>query len=64
MGLYIICKPEHGHNQLTKHLALRGAENVQTFCGVILKSERPSGALFTNSGLPNFNYKHKIEGLF
>ena len=47
----------------TGHLAPCGAKNVQAFCGVILKSERPSGALFTNSGPPFFNYKHKIEGL-
>ena len=36
----------------TGHLTPCGAKNMQAFCGVILKSERPSGALFTNSGPP------------
>ena len=36
----------------TGHLAPCGAKNMQAFCGVILKSERPTGALFTNSGPP------------
>ena len=46
-----------------KHLAPRGAKNEQAFSGVILKSERPSGPLFTRSGPPFFTFEHKIEAL-
>ena len=45
------------------HLAPRGAKNEQAFSGVILKSERPSGPLFTRSGPPFFTFEHKIEAL-
>ena len=45
------------------HLAPRGAKNEQAFSGVILKSERPSGPLFTRSGPPFFTFQHKIEAL-
>ena len=50
-------------NTHVAHIAPRGAKKEEAFCGVISKSERPSGALFTNSGPHIFNYKHKIEGL-
>jgi len=45
------------------HIAPRGAKKEQAFGGVILKSERPSGALFTNSGPPFFTVESKIEVL-
>ena len=45
------------------HIAPRGAKKEEAFCGVILKSERPSGALFTNSGPPFFTVESKIEVL-
>ena len=48
---------------LTSHPAPRGAKNEQAFSGVILKSERPSGPLFTRSGPPFFTFEHKIEAL-
>ena len=41
---------------LEGHLAPRGAKNEQAFSGVILKSERPSGPLFTRSGPPFFYF--------
>ena len=45
------------------HIAPRGAKKEEAFGGVILKSERPSGALFTNSGPPFFTVESKIEVL-
>ena len=45
------------------HIAPRGAKKEEAFCGVILKSERPSGALFTNSGPPFFTVESRIEVL-
>ena len=45
------------------HIAPRGAKKEEGFGGVILKSERPSGALFTNSGPPFFTVESKIEVL-
>ena len=45
------------------HTAPRGAKKEEAFGGVILKSERPSGALFTNSGPPFFTVESKIEVL-
>ena len=39
------------------------AKKEEAFGGVILKSERPSGALFTNSGPPFFTVESKIEVL-
>ena len=47
----------------TVHIAPRGAKKEEAFCGVILKSERPSEALFTNSGPPFFTVESKIEVL-
>ena len=47
----------------TYHIAPRGAKKEEAFGGVILKSERPSGALFTNSGPPFFTVESKIEVL-
>ena len=47
----------------TRHIAPRGAKKEEAFGGVILKSERPSGALFTNSGPPFFTVESKIEVL-
>ena len=47
----------------TLHIAPRGAKKEEAFGGVILKSERPSGALFTNSGPPFFTVESKIEVL-
>ena len=47
----------------TPHIAPRGAKKEEAFGGVILKSERPSGALFTNSGPPFFTVESKIEVL-
>ena len=47
----------------TGHIAPRGAKKEEAFGGVILKSERPSGALFTNSGPPFFTVESKIEVL-
>ena len=46
-----------------RHIAPRGAKKEEAFGGVILKSERPSGALFTNSGPPFFTVDSKIEVL-
>ena len=46
-----------------RHIAPRGAKKEEAFGGVILKSERPSGALFTNSGPPFFTVESKIEVL-
>jgi len=48
---------------LPGHIAPRGAKKEEAFGGVILKSERPSGALFTNSGPPFFTVESKIEVL-
>ena len=48
---------------LWPHIAPRGAKKEEAFGGVILKSERPSGALFTNSGPPFFTVESKIEVL-
>ena len=48
---------------LPPHIAPRGAKKEEAFGGVILKSERPSGALFTNSGPPFFTVESKIEVL-
>ena len=48
---------------VTEHIAPRGAKKEEAFGGVILKSERPSGALFTNSGPPFFTVESKIEVL-
>ena len=48
---------------VTLHIAPRGAKKEEAFGGVILKSERPSGALFTNSGPPFFTVESKIEVL-
>ena len=48
---------------VTTHIAPRGAKKEEAFGGVILKSERPSGALFTNSGPPFFTVESKIEVL-
>ena len=45
------------------HIAPRGAKKEEAFGGVILKSERPSGALFTNSGPPFFTVESRIEVL-
>ena len=50
-------------NSLAAHIAPRGAKKEEAFGGVILKSERPSGALFTNSGPPFFTVESKIEVL-
>jgi len=50
-------------NLVTLHIAPRGAKKEEAFGGVILKSERPSGALFTNSGPPFFTVESKIEVL-
>ena len=47
----------------TDHLAPHGAKNEQAFSGVIVKSERPSGPLFSRSGHPVFTFGHKIETL-
>ena len=47
----------------TDHLAPHGAKNEQAFSGVIVKSERPSGPLFSRSGPPVFTFGHKIEAL-
>ena len=47
----------------TTHIAPRGAKKEEAFGGVILKSERPSGALFTNSGPPFSTVESKIEVL-
>ena len=52
------------HDALLRgHIAPRGAKKEEAFGGVILKSERPSGALFTNSGPPFFTVESKIEVL-
>ena len=56
------CKKKSVFTQTT-HIAPRGAKKEEAFCGVILKSERPSGALFTNSGPPFFTVESKIEVL-
>ena len=50
-------------NTHVAHIAPRGAKKEEAFCGVISKSERPSGALFTNSGPPFFTVESKIEVL-
>ena len=56
------CKKKSVFTQTT-HIAPRGAKKEEGFGGVILKSERPSGALFTNSGPPFFTVESKIEVL-
>ena len=50
-------------SQVPEHIAPHGAKKEEAFGGVILKSERPSGALFTNSGPPFFTVESKIEVL-
>ena len=59
----VLCMCTLSHNQPTSHIAPRGAKKEEAFGGVILKSERPSGALFTNSGPPFFTVESKIEVL-
>ena len=61
-----LARPSTKANQgtrATQHIAPRGAKKEEAFGGVILKSERPSGALFTNSGPPFFTVESKIEVL-
>ena len=55
-----LLKDGHHHPD---HFAPRGAKKEEAFWGVILKSERPSGALFTNSGPPFFTVESRIEVL-
>ena len=57
------CAIPRGLIRDTTHIAPRGAKKEEAFGGVILKSERPSGALFTNSGPPFFTVESKIEVL-
>ena len=60
------CNADEMEGKSTKaiaHIAPRGAKKEEAFCGVILKSERPSGALFKNSGPPFFTVESKIEVL-
>ena len=62
-GLPTIRAPRSGQPVVAAHIAPRGAKKEEAFGGVILKSERPSGALFTNSGPPFFTVESKIEVL-
>ena len=59
----ILLDPDLVLPRLLRHIAPRGAKKEEAFGGVILKSERPSGALFTNSGPPFFTVESKIEVL-
>ena len=51
IGVILSTKPLVGCTSAwsPSHIAPRGAKKEEAFGGVILKSERPSGALFTNS---------------
>ena len=61
--LWSAAKASEGDILEMGHIAPRGAKKEEAFGGVILKSERPSGALFTNSGPPFFTVESKIEVL-
>ena len=64
MHARVVCGEKSAPVWMTQgHIAPRGAKKEEAFGGVILKSERPSGALFTNSGPPFFTVESKIEVL-